>query len=59
MSEERITREQIEQDRQTRIQQCSEQIAATLEEFDCQLVGAPQITQDGRIATAIQIVSKS
>jgi hypothetical protein len=54
-----ITREQIESERKNRVTQCSEKIAEALQEFDCDLVGIPQITQDGRIVAQIQIVSKA
>ena len=48
----------IEAERQQRAERCAQRIAALLEAERCQIVAVPQITADGRIVAAVQIVAQ-
>lgn len=53
-----ITREQIEEFKRQRAQQCGQRLAELLREYDCDLVATPTYTQDGRTVCTIQLVHK-
>lgn len=48
----------LDADRQQRSKMAYEAIRAILEQHKCDLVGTPQITADGRIATTVQVVAR-
>ena len=48
----------LDADRQQRAERCAQRIAALLEAERCQIVAVPQITADGRIVAAVQIVAQ-
>lgn len=62
MNDEELTREQarrvVESDRATRAEAAAKAIQAVLTEYECDLVAAPQITQDGRISAIVQLVAR-
>lgn len=58
MSDNKITKAEIEQERQTRIQECAKQINEILEAHDCALVATPRL-EKGRIVADVQMVSKT
>ena len=64
MTEERViydvtqARAALDADRQQRAERCAQRIAALLEAERCQIVAVPQLTADGRIVAAVQIVAQ-
>ena len=63
MSEERApydvnaARAALDADRQARAERAAQRIQAVLVEERCQLVAAPQLTADGRVVAAVQVVA--
>lgn len=51
-------KDQLEADRQRRVQLANQQVSDILKELECDLVGVPQFTADGRITVLIQLVAK-
>jgi hypothetical protein len=51
-------RKLIEQDQQERTKAAAQAIQAVLAQHQCELSAVPQITADGRIVAAIQVVTK-
>ena len=64
MSEEQVTYDVtqaqavIDAEHKQRAERCAQRIAALLEAERCQIVAVPQITADGRIVAAVQIVAQ-
>jgi len=58
----RMTPEQasalLETDRKQRVDQAAQGVQRVLQEWRCDLIAVAQLTQDGRISTAVQIVAR-
>jgi arginine repressor len=52
-------RQLLTQERIAREQKCQKEIQAVLDKHGCQLVAQPTITQDGRLAARIVLVSRT
>ena len=51
-------KDQVEADKQRRVQLARQKIAEIVEQLECDLVGTPQYTADGRTVVIIQVVAK-